>query len=173
MGQLAWFGWWQGTNGLKTERQRAYILSLLSSIIMTLGSLPYVYQVTYHQRGNLNLLLTSTSTSAFIASPILTLMPVALTAFFMSFLILDLAVGLIWYKSKIVLLKGYAHHIVYFCLLAWVLNRHYGGIFMGMCVLEIPTLLLSAGSVHGPWRRDYLFALTFLATRIVFHGYMV
>ncbi|ORZ15355.1 hypothetical protein BCR42DRAFT_393241 [Absidia repens] len=165
--QLMWFLCWERYY-VQTERQRAYILSLLSSGVTSMGSLPYVYQVVYQQRGDLNQLLTTSSSPPFLA-----LLSVALTIFFMTFLCLDLIIGWYRYPSKIDMLTGWVHHITYFCLLSWVLNQHFTGVFIAMCLLEIPTFLLALGSIHSPWRRDYLFASAFLSTRIVFHSFMI
>lgn len=167
--QLAWFLCWNRFY-IETERQRAYVLSLLSSFVTSMGSLPYVYQVLFQQRGNLHLLLVANSAHP---SSFFSLLSVALTAFFMTFLCLDLLVGWIHYRSKIDMLTGWIHHITYFCVLTWVLKQHYTGIFIAMCLLEVPTFLLALGSLHRPWRRDYLFASTFLSTRIVFHTFMI
>jgi hypothetical protein len=164
--QLTWF--FGLRRHVQTERQRAYVLSLLSSFVMSMGSLPYVYQVLFQQRGNLHLLLVDS------AHPnVLSLVSVALTTFFMTFLCLDLLVGWIHYRSKIDMLTGWVHHITYFCVLTWGLKQHYTGIFTAMCLLEVPTFLLALGSLHRPWRRDYLFASAFLSTRILFHSFMI
>ncbi|KAI8343002.1 hypothetical protein BC941DRAFT_410188 [Chlamydoabsidia padenii] len=165
--QLTWFLCWDRLY-VQTERQRAYIMSLLSSCVTSLGSLPYVYQVLIHQRGNLHLLLVTTNQPTTFS-----LLSVSLTTFFMTFLCLDLLVGWFKYRNKMDMLTGWIHHITYFCVLTWVLKQHYTGIFIAMCVLEVPTFLLALGSVYRPWRRDYLFACAFLSTRIVFHSFMI
>ncbi|SAM05358.1 hypothetical protein [Absidia glauca] len=95
---------------------------------------------------------------------------VALTTFFLTFLVWDLVVGVCRYRSKIDPLTGWVHHTAYFCMLMWVLQQQYSPLFMALCVMELPTFFLSVGSIHTPWRHDYLFAATFVATRIVFHG---
>ncbi|KAI8330337.1 hypothetical protein BC941DRAFT_320120, partial [Chlamydoabsidia padenii] len=143
------------------EKQRAYVLCLLSSTIMTLGSLPYLYTFLF-QASHLDKMLQPND---FIA--------VALTSFFLTFLILDLSVGVCRYRSKIDPLTGWVHHATYMGMLTWVLDRHYAGLFMALCVMELPTWFLSLGSLHTPLRHDYIFAGAFVITRIGFHGYVL
>ncbi|KAI8086745.1 uncharacterized protein BX664DRAFT_387111 [Halteromyces radiatus] len=161
--QLVWFKQWE--RHVHSERQRAYVLSLLSSFITSVGSLPFVYQVLFHlPRGNLNALLMDET---------FMLLAVGLTTFFMTFLCLDLLIGWFRYRNKIDPLTGWVHHMTYLGVLTWVLRQHYSPIFVAMCVLEIPTFILALGSVHRAYRSDTLFALTFVSTRIVFHTFMI
>jgi hypothetical protein len=152
--QLGWYLTWE--RFVHTEKQRAYVLCLLSSTIMTLGALPYFYHL---MQTGLDGVLQHHQEAA-----------VALTTFFLTFLVWDLVVGVCRYRSKIDPLTGWVHHTAYFCMLMWVLQQQYAPLFMALCVMELPTFFLSVGSIHTPWRHDYLFAATFVATRIVFHG---
>ncbi|CAO3632505.1 unnamed protein product [Cunninghamella blakesleeana] len=161
--QLSWYLGWHYSGFLKTERQKAYVFSLLSSFLTSIGSLPLVYQVLFIKRGNiLNLLDTTYETWSLVT-----------TVFFMTFLVLDLSIGSILYRKQIGLLTGWIHHITYLGLLFWVMKKRYTGLFITMCVLEIPTFLLALGSIHKPFRNDYVFATTFVSTRILFHAFMI
>jgi hypothetical protein len=153
--QLGWYVVWD--RFVPTEKQRAYVLCLLSSTIMTVGALPYFIHLLH--AGLDGVLQQQQGDTA-----------VALTTFFLTFLVWDLVVGVCRYRSKIDPLTGWVHHTAYFCMLMWVLQQQYSPLFMALCVMELPTFFLSVGSIHTPWRHDYLFAATFVATRIVFHG---
>lgn len=155
-----WFTFWYKTNLARTERERAYICTLLSSSITSLSSLPLVYTLLTNNGQLSEILVYRTWT-------------VIVTAFFMTFLITDLVIGSIFYRNKVELLTGWIHHITYLCVLTWAIAQQYTAIFIMMCSLELPTFILAIGSVRSYLRRDYLFATTFLLTRIVFHGYAI
>jgi hypothetical protein len=156
----AWFGFWYKTNLARTERERAYVCTLLSSSITSIFSLPLVYQLLTNG-GDLSEILAYRTWTVIV------------TTFFMTFLVMDLAIGIVFYKNKIELLTGWVHHITYFGTLTWAIHNQYSAIFIMMCVLELPTFLLALGSVRSQLRRDYLFASAFLITRILFHAYAI
>ncbi|KAL1935101.1 hypothetical protein VTP01DRAFT_4241 [Rhizomucor pusillus] len=162
---VAWFSLWHLTGLVQTERQRAYVLTLLSSAIMTLSSVPLVWEILTTPNGFQQLLPTTDGNDYWWT--------IAATTFFMTFLVTDLAVGSIFYRSKIQVLTGWIHHIAYVGLLIWVIRNHYTPVFVAMCLLEAPTFMLALGSVFKSLRRDYVFAALFVPTRIVFHGYMI
>lgn len=155
-----WFGLWHKTEIARTEKERAYVCTLLSSSITSICSLPLVYRLLTNGGDLLEILSYRTWT-------------VLATTFFMTFLIMDLCIGVLFYKSKIDILTGWIHHITYLITLTWAIHNQYSSIFIMMCVLEIPTFLLALGSVRSHLRRDYLFAGTFLLTRILFHAYAI
>lgn len=157
---LTWFSIWHKTNIARTEKERAYVCTLLSSSITSTFSLPLVFQLLTNNGDLLDILTYRTWT-------------VLVTTFFMTFLIMDLCIGVIFYKNKIDMLTGWVHHITYLITLTWAIYNQYSSIFVMMCVLEIPTFLLALGSVRSHLRRDYLFASTFLLTRILFHAYAI
>ncbi|CAO3653613.1 unnamed protein product [Mucor hiemalis] len=156
----SWFTFWNKSNLARTEKERAYVCTLLSSSITSTCSLPLVYQ-----------LLTNGGDISEIAA--YRTWTVLLTTFFMTFLYMDLAIGVVYYRNKIDLLTGWIHHITYLGTLTWAIHKQYSSIFIMMCVLEIPTFLLALGSVRSQLRRDYLFATTFLLTRILFHAFAI
>ncbi|KAI8068427.1 hypothetical protein BC940DRAFT_299057 [Gongronella butleri] len=160
---LTWFVLVPAFVPVTTSRQRAYVLSLLSSLTTSIGSLPLVYEVV----------VQGVDVKGLLLSPYNGDWSNRVTAFFMTFCFLDLAVGKAVYPDKIEWLTGWIHHLTYMALLTWVLSMGYASIFVTMCVLEIPTFFLALGSVYRPWRMDYVFASTFFLTRILFHAYMI
>lgn len=156
---IGWFALWHIAGWARTERQRAYVLTLLSSTIMSIYSLPLAWQLW---NGGFSRLLTPTPYT------------LAATTFFIIFLITDLIAGALFYKSQVQLLSGWIHHLGYIVVLSWILVRTpYCGIFGAMCILEWPTVALALGSIDKRLRHDYIFAALFVSTRIMFHGYAI
>ncbi|CAO0797040.1 unnamed protein product [Mucor circinelloides] len=156
----SWFTFWYKTNLARTERERAYVCTLLSSSITSTCSVPLVYTLLTNGGDLTEILAYRTWT-------------VVATTFFMTFLITDLVIGVVFYRSKIELLTGWIHHITYLGTLTWAIHNQYTAVFIMMCSLELPTFILALGSVRSQLRRDYVFASTFLVTRILFHAYAI
>ncbi|KAI7867161.1 hypothetical protein BDF14DRAFT_1806270 [Spinellus fusiger] len=158
---LGWYLFWHWSGYIRTIRQRAYVLSLLSSFVTSISSLPLVWEI-FKSNGDIQKLLMPERE-----------WPIAVTSFFFTFLVLDLTVGYCFYRSKVELLTGWIHHIGYIITLVWTIQQKYCPIFITMCCLEIPTFLLALGSINKKLRHDYLFAGTFVTSRILFHAYMI
>lgn len=156
----SWFTFWYKSNLARTERERAYVCTLLSSSITSTFSLPLVFKLLTNG-GDLSEILAYRTWTVLV------------TTFFMTFLIMDLVVGSFFYKNKIEILTGWIHHITYLGTLTWAIHNQYSSIFIMMCILELPTFLLALGSVRSQLRRDYLFASAFLLTRILFHAFAI
>ncbi|KAI7866308.1 uncharacterized protein EV154DRAFT_488575 [Mucor mucedo] len=157
---VSWFSFWHRTKLARNEKERAYVCTLLSSSITSTCSLPLVYELLSNG-GDLSALLVYRTWT------------VVATTFFMTFLIMDLCIGVFFYKNKIDMLTGWIHHLTYLITLTWAIHHQYSAVFIMMCVLEIPTFVLALGSVRSHLRRDYVFAGTFLLTRILFHAYAI
>ncbi|KAI8368387.1 hypothetical protein EDC96DRAFT_505425 [Choanephora cucurbitarum] len=155
---LSWFTYWNKHNLARTERERAYVCTLLSSSFTSLSSIPLAVTLLTNGGDLRDILVYRTWT-------------VLVTTFFMTFLVMDLSIGFLYYRSKIELLTGWIHHLTYLATLTWAIHQQYTGVFVMMCCLEIPTFILALGSVRSRLRRDYLFAAAFLLTRIIFHMY--
>ncbi|KAI7902237.1 uncharacterized protein BX663DRAFT_512233 [Cokeromyces recurvatus] len=159
----SWFTFWYKTNLARTERERAYVCTLLSSFVTSLCSLPYVYYFLKNE-GHFPDFMSNFQTNQ---------LPVIITTFFMTFLFMDLTIGSIFYPKKIELLTGWIHHLTYLATLTWAIHQRYCAIFIMMCSLEIPTFLLALASVRSRFRHDYLFAVAFVFTRILFHAFTI
>ncbi|KAI8076409.1 uncharacterized protein B0P05DRAFT_545763 [Gilbertella persicaria] len=156
----SWFTFWLKTNLARTERERAYVCTLMSSSVTSISSLPLVFTLISNGGNMTEILAYRTWT-------------VVITTFFMTFLVMDLCIGVMFYRNKIELLTGWIHHITYLGTLTWAIYQQYTSVFVMMCCLELPTFILALGSVRSQLRRDYLFALSFLCTRIVFHLFSI
>jgi hypothetical protein len=156
----SWFTFWYKSNLARTERERAYVCTLLSSSITSVSSIPLVYALLTNN-GQLSEILEYRTWTVIV------------TTFFMTFLVTDLVIGSIFYRNKVELLTGWIHHITYLGVLTWAISNQYTAVFVMMCSLELPTFILAIGSVRSYLRRDYLFASTFVLTRIVLHAYVI
>jgi len=84
-----------------------------------------------------------------------------------TFMVLDLAVGVLEYREQIQVSTGWAHHFLYTVLYCELLRR--GGtqfVIAGACC-EMPTFIMALGVVVPAQRRDMAFGVTFFFTRIV------
>lgn len=142
------------------EKQVSWYLTLVSSLICTIVSIPFVIQFFHHDL-DMELLATDNQFhTGFIC-------------FFSSYLILDLGLGYIYYRNRITLATGWVHHLFYIVLLTWFLRLQVSSLFTATSILELPTLILAAGSMQHEWRSDFLFGSTFFILRLVAHAWMM
>jgi hypothetical protein len=144
----------------KTDKQISWILTFASSLVCTVVSIPF-FILFWRSGWDMNQLSTDSN------------MHTAMVCFFISYLVLDLSLGSIYYRSRITLLTGWIHHPLYIGILFWLLRSRSSSFFSTNCLLELPTLLLALGSFKDKWRCDFLFATTFFVLRLVFHAYMI
>ncbi|KAJ3102113.1 hypothetical protein HDU97_000755 [Phlyctochytrium planicorne] len=93
-------------------------------------------------------------------------------AFFISYCLMDLGMGYFLYPSEMNPWSGYFHHTLYTFMVTNLVQRNLGSSFVIFGLLEAPTLLMAAGSIHKPLRHDNLFGAVFFSTRLVFHVYL-
>jgi hypothetical protein len=94
--------------------------------------------------------------------------------------IFDLMVGSIFYRKYVGLLTGWFHHAMF----TWMMYagttgitpygtiRPFASIFIIVCVEELPTFMLSLGSMFPALRTDMGFGITFFLLRCCLHFYM-
>jgi hypothetical protein len=144
----------------KTDKQISWILTFASSLVCTVISIPYFFSF-WRSGWDMNLLSVDSN------------FHIALACFFITYLVLDLSLGSIYYRNRITILTGWIHHPLYIGILFWLLKSRSSSFFSASCLLELPTLLLALGSFRDHWRCDLLFASTFFVLRLVFHSYMI
>jgi hypothetical protein len=148
------------TNLNRQEKQTSWLLTLISSLVCTIVSIPFVIQF-FHADLDMELLgIDNQFHTGFIC-------------FFISYLILDLVLGSIYYPKRITLMTGWAHHLFYIFTLTWFLKLQISSLFTVTSILELPTLILAAGSMVHEWRSDFLFGSTFFVLRLVAHAWMM
>ncbi|KAG2360617.1 hypothetical protein BDR07DRAFT_1412113 [Suillus spraguei] len=138
-----------------TVKQRSWILTTISSGAMSLSSLPLFLHYVI-SRGDLSGIRSSLWTEG-------------TARFFQAYLVADLLMGTIYYRSKVNLLTGWIHHSVYIFIVEYTCRMGWSHLFVLCAVMEVPTFLLAIASLDARFRSDLVFALSFFATRIVLH----
>ncbi|KAJ1540088.1 hypothetical protein HK405_012030, partial [Cladochytrium tenue] len=143
-----------------TPKQRGWILTAIDSLVFTVASVPFCLSFMLY-RGPIGL------------SPMMTWDTVATltSAFFVAYLLADLIVGTLLYRSEMSPTSGYFHHTLYIFM---VFNLKQWGLLAPFCVmgiLEAPTMLLAIAQIDKRLRNDRLFGAVFFVTRLVFHVY--
>ncbi|CEP20085.1 hypothetical protein [Parasitella parasitica] len=143
----------------KQERQSSWFLTFVSSFICTAVSIPFVIQFCHADLDMELLAMDSRFHTGFVC-------------FFISYLILDLVLGSIYYPKHITLMTGWVHHLFYIFTLSWFPRLQISSMFTVISILELPTLVLAIGSMVHEWRSDFLFGSTFFVLRLVVHAWM-
>lgn len=147
---------------IQTRRQRAWILTLISSLVMSVGSLPTVVHFLWTSGGDLRHHPTQWWD-----------LDVYLCCFFVAYLVMDLGIGVVHYPDQIHLLSGWIHHVLYAVLVMHLLDRSLTTSFCLMLPLELPTFVLALGRLFKELRNDGVFGGMFFSTRIVYHAWMI
>ncbi|KAJ2453093.1 hypothetical protein GGF42_003881 [Coemansia sp. RSA 2424] len=142
---------------LGTEKQLSWVLTFVACVFLTLSSTPYVVYTLGQGLDVSKLVLTDSFSLAVLGG-------------FLSYLVWDLALGVVYYKSAITVLTGYIHHIFYIGLALFAATHGVSAVFCLMFYNELPTIVLAVGSMRKEWRSDLLFATTFFCTRILLHS---
>jgi len=147
-------------------KTRAWILSLASSSTMSICGIIYTIRFFNHLNsfGFQNVENFVVSDDDFSRS---------ICIFFKAFLVIDIIIGMIDYRSQVQILSGWLHHFFYAGFLSWILSSNISVGFALVTPLEFPTLFLSLGSVFPSLRTDMAFGLVFLVTRIIYHSFVL
>ncbi|KAI8077950.1 uncharacterized protein B0P05DRAFT_543471 [Gilbertella persicaria] len=141
------------------EKQTSWILTLWSSLVCTVVSIPFVIQFF---NADLDMQLLGIDNS----------FHTGFVCFFITYLMLDLTLGSIYYRERITLMTGWVHHMFYMALLSYFLRLQVSSLFTVSSILELPTLILAIGSIVHEWRSDLLFGSSFFLLRLVAHAWM-
>jgi betaine lipid synthase len=148
-----------------TIKQKAYILSIRTSILLSLYSLYYTYIFTkckfdietYNSK-----LLTLDKT-----------LHKNIVLFFTSYLIMDMLIGKYSYPQYMTNISGNIHHSVYICINYLIFKLNLQDIYILFYLEELPTVLLSIGQYNQVYRNDNLFGFVFFKTRILYHVFLL
>ncbi|KAI8078875.1 uncharacterized protein BX664DRAFT_250014, partial [Halteromyces radiatus] len=144
----------------KNEKQISWLLTFASSVVCTVVSLPH-YVRFWRSGWDMQLLgLESTAHTS-------------LACFFMTYLVMDLTLGSMYYKSRITIATGWIHHSIYIVILFWLMRCRSTSFFTVNAILELPTVILALGSMRASWRSDVLFGFSFFVLRLVYHACMI
>lgn len=140
-------------------KQRSYILSIQTTLVIVLVSL--YYNIKFLKNGcDIDLYINNLNKDD---NNLITLSILYLTAYFLS----DCIIGTFNYKSQLCMLAGYPHHIVYSIINYYLIKWGYGYIYILFLIAELPTLLMGLGTYDKNYRNDMLFGITFFITRIL------
>lgn len=148
-----------------TEKQKAYILSIKSSLSMFLIGLYFNYHY-FTSKCNETLYFENLESKGGMN------FGKVIVLYFTAYLIMDLYIGHYDYRKYMDNLSGYFHHTIY--SLINILSLYIGVFpvyFLNM-LSELPTFIMSIGQFDQKFRNDYLFGLTFFLTRILYHIYL-
>jgi ubiquinone/menaquinone biosynthesis C-methylase UbiE len=137
--------------------RRSWILTFVTSIFCSVGGL--YSNISY-------MLSEAKSIHHYEYTHELYMLPSFIT-FFMTYLVLDLMIGFVCYRSQLSILTGYIHHIGYFIVCSC---SHLSGLYLiasMMLLLEIPTFVLSLSKFYKISSLRYLFFYTFLKIRVI------
>lgn len=107
---------------------------------------------------------------------------VAVLVWFGTANIMDIVLGLAFYREHLYMVTTWVHHSVYIWLMVLLvtgdgyvatLPSPYTPAFMCALLEELPTLILAIGTIFPQYRQDFAFGITFFITRIVFHSYLL
>lgn len=141
-----------------TVKQQSWLLTTISSAAMSLSSLPLFFHYI-SSRGDLRGIMSTSWTDS-------------ISRFFQAYLVADLLMGVIYYRSKVNLLTGWIHHTIYILIVEYTCRMGWSHLFSLCAVMEVPTFVLAVGSLNSRFRSDVLFALSFFTTRIILHLFL-
>jgi len=139
-----------------TTKQLSWILTTVVSATMTLVSIPFVWD--YVASGGDVKSVRTLSTLTYTTSRM-----------FQAYLVSDLLMGGIYYRSQVGLLTGWIHHTVYMFIVQVAIKRAWTQIFCLCALMELPTFLLAVSSLYPRLRSNIAFAVSFFVTRILLH----
>lgn len=128
----------------------------ISSGILSIFGTYHVYYVTVNGLWNGNYIFSSDEfTTRFLV-------------FFMAANMMDLLLGFAFYPKFMDPLSTTFHHIFYFFFVLTLIQVGYSCGFCLTYFMEVPTFVLSVGSMFPEYRSDVLFGVSFFVTRILF-----
>jgi len=139
------------------EQQRAYILSIKSSLSMFLIGL---YLTSNFNKTEFFDNLETKGGMNFGKIIVL---------YFTAYLVMDMYIGHKDYRKFMNNLSGYFHHIIYSIINILSLYIGIYPIYFLHMLSELPTFIMGIGRFDSKFRNDNLFGITFFLTRIVYH----
>lgn len=88
---------------------------------------------------------------------------------FVAYLLSDLLIGTIYYKSKLTFLFGYVHHILYIMIMSYMYSINMYHITNLSMVEELSVVVLSLGIFNSTLRNDLLYGVITFIVRILYH----
>ena len=150
-----------GAEKSKQVKKRAWIITTFSAIACFLLSIYACNEAPISWDFRLRTaLMGETSLSRFVVR------------FFRVQSVLDVLLGLVFYRSELDPLTTYFHHFAYFLLCNWMLKNACSLMFVICCLEELPTFMLGLGKLNGSWRTDLGFGGTYGVLRVFMHSFV-
>lgn len=93
---------------------------------------------------------------------------IALVVFFMAYLIMDITLGLLYYREQVTLLAGWLHHTAYIGITYYAVTQGETFTYAMFLPMEVPTIVVGVGCLDKSLRRDMLYGFSFIIFRILF-----
>ncbi|EJD03175.1 uncharacterized protein FOMMEDRAFT_32955, partial [Fomitiporia mediterranea MF3/22] len=151
----AWYSYM--TPRFAEEKRKSWIVTFLSSAVMSLGSLPFLW----------DFVVSGGETAAVHHRPWISQ---AMCGSFQGFLFSDLIMGSIDYPRQLSPVIGWGHHIIYAILMPYITFRGWAHVFCLCLAMEIPTCFLASSFLWPRLRNDIVYAFIFFTTRIALHA---
>lgn len=148
-----------------TEKQRAYILSIKSSLSMFLIGVYFNYHY-FTSKCNESLFFDNLESKGGMD------FGKVIALYFTAYLIMDLYIGHYDYRKYMDSLSSYFHHIVYSIINILALYTGIFHVYFLHMLSELPTFIMAIGQFDTNYRNDNLFGLTFFLTRILYHIFL-
>jgi hypothetical protein len=160
---------------IKEKKRLAWCITLLNSLSTTLLCLVYCSVKTYTSTGifNSNVTLLMIHGNDNISAITCTV--------FACVNILDLILGLIFYRSQLGLMTTYIHHSLYTWLMFFLVTGNglfvttptpFSMAFIWCLIEEFPTFLLALGTIFPSLRADLSFGVSFFLLRLLYHSFL-
>jgi hypothetical protein len=160
---------------VKEKKRLAWCISLLNSLSTTLLCVVYCSVKTYTSTGIFN-----SNATPFTIRGNDNVSAIA-CAVFGCVNVLDLALGLLFYRSQLGLMTTYVHHTLYTWLMFFLVTGNglfvttpspFSPAFIWCLIEEVPTFLLALGSIFPSLRADLSFGVSFFLLRLVYHSFL-
>ncbi|KAG0210854.1 hypothetical protein BGX28_008821 [Mortierella sp. GBA30] len=151
----------------KEKRALSWVLTLFSSIVLFTG--------TFMLSSNMEWSRPEATKS--VMRPMLSLhnfpresdVATMYSAYFVSYLICDLVLGMIYYRAYLDPLSGWFHHLGYLAVVSnAALQKNVSTLFAIGTPIEVSTIFLASGHIFPHLRSDFMFATSFFLSRIVY-----
>ena len=145
-----------------TEKQKAYVMSIKSSLAMFLVGIYFNYHYftsKFNEQEFFNILNNKGSLN----------FGKVIVLYFTAYLIMDVYIGSKEYPKYMKSLSGNIHHGIYTVINLLSLYIGVYPLYLLNMLSEAPTFLLAIGNFDSKLRDDNFFGATFFLTRIVYH----
>ncbi|KAK3828600.1 MAG: hypothetical protein J3Q66DRAFT_15417 [Benniella sp.] len=144
----------------KSRRSLSWVLTFFSSMVLFTGTLTLSSKMEWGSKTTL-LSLRNFPNESDVAT--------MYSAFFVSYLICDLVLGMVYYRAYLDPLSAWTHHLGYLGVVSSAaLQKNVSTLFAMGTPIELSTIILASGHVFPSLRSDLLFAVSFVLCRIMY-----